>query len=174
MKMNTFEELFVHKMQSLYDMENQIIESMPTLLDMCSSQGLKDALQKHLQETEKQKEKLEVLANDLNIELEGPSNLAMEGMIDETMEMIQDNQKSPLMDAALIAAAQAVEHHEIACYGTAAEWAEKLGFDEAKKVLAEIMDEEKASDETLSKLAVETINQQAKDVSGQIAMGRTG
>lgn len=174
MKMNTFEELFVHKMQSLYDMENQIIESMPTPLDMCSSQGLKDALQKHLQETEKQKEKLEVLANDLNIELEGPSNLAMEGMIDETMEMIQDNQKSPLMDAALIAAAQAVEHHEIACYGTAAEWAEKLGFDEAKKVLAEIMDEEKASDETLSKLAVETINQQAKDVSGQIAMGRTG
>src|SRR4029079_9996286 len=99
---------------------------------------------------EKQKENLEVLCNDMNIELEGPSNLAMEGLIDQTMELIQDNETSPILDTALIAAGQAFEHYEISSYGTAAEWAEKLGFDQAKKVLAEIMLEEKATDEALS------------------------
>ena len=174
MKMKTFEDLFVNKMQSLYDTENQIIAAMPTLIDLCSTAELKKAFEQHLTETQTQKDRLEVLCNDMNIELEGPSDLAVEGIIDQAMELIQDNEKSPILDAALVACVQALEHYEITCYGTAAEWAETLGFIQAKNALAEIMKEEKKTDKLLSELAEQSINQQAKNVSGQIAMGRTG
>jgi ferritin-like metal-binding protein YciE len=174
MQIKTFQDLFVRKIQAIYDAENQIVEAMTPLAEFCSSQELKTAFQKHLKETEKQIEKLEALCDEMNIELEGPSNLAMEGMIDETMELIQDNEKSPLMDAALIAAAQSVEHYETSCYGTAATWAEQLGHIQAKKILGEILQEEKKEDEQLTQLAETLINQQANNLSGQIAMGRTG
>lgn len=174
MQIQTFQDLFLQKIQAIYDAERQITEAMPTLIDLCSSQELKDNLQKHLQETEKQIEKLEKLCDEMNLEIEGPSNLAMEGMIDETMELLQDNQPSPIVDAAIIAAAQSIEHYEISCYGTAAEWAEQIGNEEAQKVLAEIMNEEKMTDEKLSFLAESSINKLATQMSGQVPMGRMG
>lgn len=174
MKITSFHELFVHKIQAIYDAENQIIQAMPTMIDLCSSQDLRTSFEQHLTETQAQKDKLEKLCDEMNIELEGPSNLAMEGMLDEGMELFQDNEKSPILDAALIAAAQGIEHYEISCYGTAAEWAEKMGHEEAKQVLGEILQEEKKTDEMLTKLAKTIINSQAAETSGQIAMGRTG
>jgi ferritin-like metal-binding protein YciE len=174
MKIQNFHELFVHKVQAIYDAENQAIEAMPTMIDLCSSAELKQAMEKHLTESQNQKAKLEDLCNTMNIELEGPSNLAMEGMIDESMELLQDNEPSPILDAAIIAAAQAIEHYEITCYGTAAEWAEQMGHTDAQKILAEIMNEEKETDKKLQHLAEATINKQAADMSGQIAMGRMG
>lgn len=174
MKIATFHDLWVHKIQSIYDAENQILEAMPTITDLCSSLELRTHFQKHFEETQKQKEQLEKLCDEMNIELEGPSNLAIEGIIDEGMELLQDNEPSPILDAAIIAAVQAVEHYEITCYGTAAEWAKKMGHDNALKVLVEILDEEKKTDELLTQLAEQTINKQAADVSGQVAMGRMG
>ncbi len=165
MKMTTFHALFVHKIQSIYDAENQIIEAMPTVIDLCSTQALKDHMQKHLNETEDQIEKIEKLADELNIELEGYSNLAMEGMIDETMDLLQDNEPSPLLDAAIIAAAQAIEHYEMSCYGTAAEWAKQMGHESAKQVLGDILEQEKTTDELLTKLAETTVNKQATFMS---------
>src|SRR4051812_14552007 len=101
MKLQTFHDLFVHKIQAIYDAEKQMTEAMPTLIDLCFSEELKSSMQKHLSETEKQIEKLEILCNDLAIEAEGPSNLAMEGMIDQTMELLQDNVPSAILDAAI-------------------------------------------------------------------------
>lgn len=172
MQIRSFHDLFIQKIQAIYDAERQITEAMPTLIDLCSSEELRDNLQKHLDETEKQIEKIEKLCDEMDIEVEGPSNLAMEGMIDETMELLQDNQSSPIVDAAIVAAAQAVEHYEISCYGTAAEWAEQMGHENAQKVLAEIMEEEKATDAKLSFLAESNINKKATQMSGQVAMGR--
>jgi ferritin-like metal-binding protein YciE len=174
MKIQTFHDLFVHKLQSIYDAENQIIEAMPTLIDLAFSQDLKNTINKHLTETEQQKEKLEKLCYDINIDLEGPSNLAIEGMLDEAMELMQDNEPSPIIDAALIATIQAIEHYEISSYGSAAGWAEQMQHENAKKVLAEIKDVETNADQTLSQLAESIINKQAAQTSGQIAMGRMG
>ncbi len=174
MKIRTFHELLIQKIQSIYDAECQITEAMPTLIDLVSSQELKMNLQMHFEETEKQKERLEILADEMNLELEGPSNLAMEGIIDEAMDLLQDNTKSPIVDAAIIAACQAVEHYEITCYGTAAEWADVMNHENAKQVLGEILQEEKHSDQKLQQLAESMINKQAADMSGQTAMGRMG
>lgn len=167
MKINTFAELFTHKIQSIYDAENQIIEAMPTVIDLASNRELKSSLQKHLDETITQKEKLETLCDMLNMEIEGPSNLAMEGIVDHAMELFSDNEPSPILDAAIIAAAQEIEHFEISTYTTAAEWAEQLQFTDAENILAEIMNEEKHSDEILSKLAEQFVNKNATQTSGQ-------
>ncbi len=173
MKLDTLHGLFVHKIQAIYDAEKQITETMPTLIDLCSSQTLKSNMKKHLTETEKQIEKLEKLCDEMNIELEGPSNLAMEGMIDDTMELISDSEPSPILDAAIISAAQAVEHYEISCYGTAAEWADLMSHDNAKEILGEILTEEKATDELLTQMAKD-INEKAMQMAGSIPMGRMG
>ena len=174
MKLELFTNLFVRKIQCIYDAEQQIIEAMPTVIDLCTSQELQQTLQKHFDETERQIEKIEMLADELNIELEGSSNLGMEGLIDDMMDLLAENEKSPILDAAIIASAQEIEHYEIGSYGTAAEWAEQLGFDNAKKVLAEIMNEEKTADALLSQLAETLINKEAIETNGQIAMGRMG
>lgn len=174
MKISTFHNLFVHKIQAIFDAERQILEAMPTLIELASSQDLKNGMKQHLIETEQQYNKLEKLCLSLDIDPESLSNLAIEGMIDETMELLQDNEPSPIIDAAIIAAAQAVEHYEISAYGTAAEWAENLGLTEAKQTLAEILIEEKKTDQLLSDLAVKGINKQAVQMSGQIPMGRMG
>jgi ferritin-like metal-binding protein YciE len=172
MEIQTFHDLFVYKIQSIYDAVNQIIEAIPTMIDLASSQDLKNILVKHLKETDRQKEKLEKLSDDMEIDLEGTSSLAMEGILDDAMELLQDNEPSPIADAALIAAAQVIEHYKISSYGSAAEWAEQMQHMEAQKVLAELLEEEKNADKALSQLAESRINKQAAQASGQIAMGR--
>lgn len=173
MKLQTLHDLFIHKIQALYDAESQIIESMPTIIDLASNVELKNNLKKHLEETIKQKGELEKLCSYLDIDVEGPSNLAMEGIIDNNLELLQDNTPSPILDAAIIAGSQAIEHYEISCYGTAVEWAELMQHTQAKQILGDILKEEKNTDKLLTQIAT-MINKQAMQMEGQIPMGRMG
>jgi ferritin-like metal-binding protein YciE len=171
MKFTTFHELFVEKLQKLYDGEQQMIQAMPMMIDACTSMELKKSFEAHFRETQEQAKKLEAACKELGVELGGKSNIAMEGMIEETVQLIQENDKSPILDAALIACAQTVEHYEIACYGTAAAFAKQMGHQKALEYLVEILAEEKMTDEKLTKMAETTINKQAQEASdGKYAM----
>jgi ferritin-like metal-binding protein YciE len=170
MKLTNFHDLFVLKVQKLYDGEQQIIEALPKMIEMCTTPELKTAFESHLEETREQARKLEDLCSKLNIEPEGMANMGMEGIIEAGTEVMMANDKSPLLDAAIIATAQDVEHAEIAGYGTAATYAELLGIHEAKEVLGDILQEEKATDETLTQIAEQIINKEAQQTTKRFAM----
>lgn len=172
MKLNSLQDLFILEIQDLYDAEQQITQAMPTLLPMIHSQKLKDDMTNHLSETEEQIKKLEEICSTLQIEPVGKQCVGMEGIIEEGIELIQENNEpSPVLDAAIIGALQKIEHYEISGYGTAAAYAKQLGYDSALTTLVDIMNQEKKEDETLSKLAEGLINIQAEaSQNGKFAM----
>lgn len=161
MKLQSLRDLLIEEVQDLYDGEQQIIQAMPKLIEMTQSQNLKKAFSDHLEETKLQAKKLEKLCQELNFSAEGKSCFGMEGILEEGIELMSENEPSALLDAGLIGAAQRIEHYEIAGYGTAATLAEQLGYYHAKEVLGGILQEEKQSDEKLTELATHVINQKA-------------
>lgn len=161
MEITTLRDLFIHEVQDLYDGEMQIIQAMPKVIQMTSNDELRSLFKAHLEETKHQAKKLEKLCQELNFSAEGKSCFGMEGILEEGIELMQETAPSPVLDAGLIAAAQRVEHYEIAGYGTAATYAETLGYYHAKEILGEILEEEQTSDEKLTDLALHIVNQQA-------------
>jgi ferritin-like metal-binding protein YciE len=158
MTLNTLHDLFVEELQDLYDAEQQILEVMPSMIKATQSEELKQAFETHTEETQAQIAKLETLCEKLNIAVEGKHCVGMEGIIEEGVETVGENTTSSVLDAALIGVAQRVEHYEIAAYGCAAAYAKELGFTDAAATLAGIMEEEKRTDQKLSKLAEDHIN----------------
>jgi ferritin-like metal-binding protein YciE len=161
-KMKTLDDLLEHQLQDLYSAESQIIEALPLMKEKASDPQLKKAFETHLQETKKQRERLEQVAKLLGIKTQGDKCKAMEGIIKEAQSFMKEDADKNVMDAGLIAEAQRVEHYEIAGYGTARRYAHELGHNEAADLLAQTLEEEKDTDELLNDLAIQKINIKAQ------------
>lgn len=154
MKNQSLEQLFIDELEDMYSSEHQIIDSLPNLIKLASSPDLKEALTKHLKETQNQTVRIEKIFNLLNVKAKENPCEAMEGLLKEAEELTENRAKSPTLDAAIISAAQKVEHYEIASYGTLRSFAKQLGFDsEIIDLIQENLDEEGAADKKLTKIA---------------------
>jgi len=156
---NSLQELYVEQLQDLYNAENQIIKALPMMVESAQSDELRNALNEHLEVTRNQATRLEQIFEKLGEKPGSEKCKGMEGVLKEGSDLLQEVSEQ-VMDAAIIASAQRVEHYEIAGYGTARTYAELLGEDDAAAVLDEILSEEKEADETLTGLA-EDLNTEA-------------
>ena len=157
MKIPTLEKLFEDQLKDIYNAENQILKALPKMAKKASAAELKEAFTSHLQETKQQVERLDQIAAGLGQKLTGKKCKAMEGLIEEGSEVLEAEGPGPVIDAALIAAAQRVEHYEISAYGTARSLAEQLGHGHVVELLQETLDEESAADEKLSGISMEAV-----------------
>ena len=154
----TLQDLYIHQLQDIYYAENQITKALPTMIDKATDPQLRQGFEQHLRETEGQIERLKRVFSLEGLEPKGVTCPAIDGIIKEANETAGDVADKAVLDAALTAAAQAVEHYEIARYGTAIAWAKQLGRTECASILAETLAEEKATDEKLTALAESRIN----------------
>jgi ferritin-like metal-binding protein YciE len=155
MSINNLEDLFLHDLKDTLDAEKQILKALPKMAKACTSEELRAAFEEHKAMTETQVERLQTIFEGLGKAARGKHCHGMEGLLKEGEEMIKEEEPSATLDAALIAAAQKVEHYEIAAYGTLATYAKLLGNEEALDLLTETLEEEKATDENLTALAGE-------------------
>ncbi len=161
MKMESLEELFVEKLRDLYSAENQIIKALPKMVKAASSKELRNGFEEHLEQTRQHVERLDQIFEELDENPKGKKCTGMEGLLKEGKELMEEDIDPEVLDAGLIAAAQHVEHYEIAGYGCVRTYAELLGFSNATKLLQQTLDEEKQTDAKLTSLA-EEINVQAE------------
>lgn len=161
-KLKTLDDLLEHQMKDLYSAEKQIIDALPKMIKSTEDAKLKKAFETHLEETKGQKARLEQACEILGISPGRIKCKAMEGLVEEGEEAIDENATPEVKDASLIAAAQRIEHYEIAGYGTAAHYAERLGHQEVAKLLRQTLEEEQKTDTLLNKLAKNSINQKAE------------
>ena len=154
-KLKNLKDLLEHELQDLYSAEMQLTKALPKMADAAKSEKLKTAFKSHLEETKNQVNRLEQVANEIGIDLNGEECKAMKGLVKEGQEMIKEKAEESVHDAGLIASAQRVEHYEIAGYGTVLSYLEMLKFDKAKDLLGETLKEEKAANEKLTKIAEE-------------------
>ena len=163
-KKKTMKDLYIELLEDSFDSEHQITKALPKMADAADSAQLKKAFQKHLTETEGQIKKLEDVFASLDMKPKRKTCEATKGLIEEGKEMIdeKDDMAEGVSDAGLIACAQKVEHYEIASYGTLCELARILGFKDQQKLLAAILEEEKATDIALTKLAEGSVNKMAR------------
>ena len=153
--------LFLDTLKDIYYAEKQIYKALPKMAKAASSDQLRNAFEKHHDETEEHIERLEKVFDLLGKPARGKKCEAIEGIIDEGKVIMDEYRDEPALDAGLIAAAQAVEHYEISRYGTLKSWADKLSMNEAVKQLDQTLAEEKKTDDTLSKIAVSAVNAEA-------------
>ncbi len=158
---NSFKDLFVEQIKDLYDAEQRLTNALPKMADAANSQQLKQALQNHLRETEGHVARLEQIFRQISVEPERQTCDAMKGLVTEGETMIKAKGDPDVKDAALIAAAQRVEHYEISAYGTARSFARRLGLNQAVTLLQQTLEEEKAADEKLNMIAESSVNRQA-------------
>lgn len=158
---NNLNELFVHELKDLYDAENRLIEALPLMADAAVSPDLKAAFDQHLQETQNHARMLERIFQQLGQEPKRETCKAMQGLVKEGEDMISAKGDDKVRDAGLIAAAQRVEHYEMAGYGTVRTFAERLGHRDIAQTLQQILDEEGATDKKLTMLAESHINQES-------------
>ena len=158
----TMDDLFLHQLQDIYYAEQQISKSLPNMIEQATNPGLKSGFKKHLEETGKQIERLESVFAKLGKEPKGTTCPAIDGIIKEANETAGEIDDKTVLDVALVAAAQAVEHYEITRYGTLIAWAEELGHDDVVRFLTTNLNEEKATNTKLNTLATRRgINSQA-------------
>src|SRR5579863_272236 len=155
-------ELFVDTLKDVYYAEKQIYKSLPKMAKAANSDQLRAAFEKHHDETEGQIERLEQIFEQIGKPARGKKCDAIEGILDEGTEIMDEYKGEPALDAGLLAAAQAVEHYEISRYGTLKAWARELGLNDAVRLLDQTLDEEKKTDATLTKIAEAAVNQQAE------------
>ncbi len=161
MKVESIEDLFLDELKDLYSAEKQITKALPKLVKAASTKELSAAFDSHLQETKGHVERLEEIFQNLGKKGTGKTCEGMKGVLEEGSEVIQDIEKGPIRSAGLIAAAQRVEHYEIAGYGSVRAFAQLLGKRDIVEMLEETLEEEKAADEKLTKIS-ESVNQEAQ------------
>ncbi|HTW11662.1 MAG TPA: ferritin-like domain-containing protein [Solirubrobacteraceae bacterium] len=152
MSLSTLNDVFVEQIEDLYSAETQLVEALPKIAGAASDQQLQEAIKTHLEETRGHVQRLDQIKKDLGI-TGSQKCKGMEGLLAEGEEVIGEPGGGASKDAAIIAAAQRVEHYEIAAYGTARTLASELGYDDAKKLLNETLDEESHADQLLTKIA---------------------
>lgn len=153
MELNTLKDLYIHELKDLYSAEKQILKALSKMARAATSKQLADGFKKHLEETKVHAERLEKILGSHEETTRGPKCKGMEGVIKEGAEMIKEEADDEVRDAGLIAAAQRVEHYEMAGYGTARTYAELLGDKAGAKLLQQTLNEEAATDEKLTKVA---------------------
>jgi ferritin-like metal-binding protein YciE len=150
----TMDDLLLHGLKDIYYAENQIVKALPKLIDKSTNRDLSKGLKDHLEETKKQIERLDQVFKKLDQDPEGVKCPAIDGLIQEGDELAGEVADKEVLDAAIVGAAQAVEHYEIARYGTLIAWAEALGHDDIVRFLNTNLNEEKAADKKLSGVAL--------------------
>lgn len=152
------QDLYVEQLRDLHSAENQILKALPKMIAKTTHAELKQALQEHERVTEKQVQRLETIFSELGEKPTGHKCKGMEGLLEEGEEALKDFKDGDVLDAAIIASAQRVEHYEIAGYGTVRSMASMLGFDKQAQLLQQTLDEEGETDEKLSGLAERVVN----------------
>ena len=161
MSLDSLHDLYVDELKDIHSAERQLLRALPRMAKAAESPELRSAFESHLKETEKQVERLDKIFAELEKKATGKKCKGMEGLIEEGKEMMEEEADPAVMDAALIAAAQRVEHYEIAAYGCVRNYAELLGYAAAARLLQQSLDEEEAADKKLSQLAEGGINEAA-------------
>jgi ferritin-like metal-binding protein YciE len=161
MKIESMEELFVQQIEDLYDAEKRLVKALPKMAEASTSLSLRQAFESHLQQTVGHVSRLEAIFGQLNKDAKGQTCDAMKGLVSEGEDMVSHIDESPLRDAGLIAAANRVEHYEIAAYGSARTFAQTLGLGQAATLLEQTLQEEKEADQKLTRLAEQMVNEEA-------------
>jgi len=157
----TLDDLFVHTLRDIYYAEKQIVEALPKMIEKATAPDLKAGFEKHLEETEGHVERVEKVFDMHGVEAKEVDCPAIDGILEEADEVSGEVEDKQVLDAALIASAQAVEHYEITRYGTLIAWAKQLGREDCASVLAQNLKEEEATDKKLSALAETRVNREA-------------
>jgi ferritin-like metal-binding protein YciE len=161
----TLHDAFIDELRDVYNAEQQITKALPKMIKAANARELKQAFNDHLEETRHQIERLEQVFESLEEKARGKKCDGMAGIIEEGKTAMGEDFDEPTMDATLVAAAQRVEHYEMAAYGTLIAWAEAMGHGDAVSLLQENLEEEKAADQKLTKLAESGINEQAAELA---------
>lgn len=169
MSLNSMKDLFVEELRDLYHAENQLIKAIPKMAKAASAPELKMAFEEHLDVTKEQIVRLESIFKELDMSPKGKVCKAMQGLIEEGKEIIESDGEPAVKDAALIAAAQRVEHYEMAGYGCVRTFARVLGYSKAETLLQRTLDEEGEADHALTDLAESVINRQADEADDELA-----
>jgi ferritin-like metal-binding protein YciE len=154
-------DLLIHELKDLYSAEKQMTKALPKMIKAADNADLKQALEDHLAETEEHVGRLETIFGQLEISGRGTKCKAMEGLVEEGKSILEEEMDQEVRDAAIISAAQRVEHYEIAGYGCARTFAQRLGHNEVAELLQTTLDEEKAADEKLTQIAMDRVNAEA-------------
>jgi ferritin-like metal-binding protein YciE len=162
MKLNSLENLYREQLRDLHSAEKQLTVALPKMAEGASSSNLRKAFEQHLKQTEQHVDRLEQIFQEIDLRPSRKKCKGMEGLIKEGEEILNEDGESAVKDAGLIAAAQRVEHYEIAGYGTVRTYAEQLGHKKAASLLQQTLDEESKANEKLTQLAEGGINQRAK------------
>jgi ferritin-like metal-binding protein YciE len=157
MKLETLEDVFVDQLKDLYSAESQLIRSMPAMAKMCQAPELQQCLQEHLTVTERQRDRLDQIGERLGVKLTGKGCKAMKGLLEEGREAKEEFGKGPVRDALVVAAAQRIEHYEIAAYGTARAMAQALNRSELVGLLDQTLQEEGEADKLLTKVVYDAV-----------------
>jgi ferritin-like metal-binding protein YciE len=169
MTMTSLEELLNDELKDLYSAESQIIKALPKMAEAATSNDLVRAFEEHLEQTHRHVERIEQACEQLNVKPRGKKCAGMEGVIEEGKEALKESMESDVRDAALIGAAQRVEHYEIAAYGTARAHARQLGLTNVADILSQTLEEEKRTDQKLTGLAENRVNVQAAMGEGTLS-----
>ena len=161
MNLDSLNKLYIESLKDLYSAEQQILQALPKMIQATTNDKLRTALEDHRQETERQVERLDRIGQMHSTSLTGHKCKAMEGIVEEGKEVLEANADDAVRDAAIIAAAQRVEHYEMAGYGCSRTYARLLGFDEAAQLLQETLDEEGEADKKLTAIAEAMVNERA-------------
>jgi ferritin-like metal-binding protein YciE len=161
MSLDSLEKLFLEELKDVYNAEKQILRALPRMIKAAESPELQQAFSKHLKETEGQVQRLERVFQELGQSVRGKTCKGMQGLLEEGKEVMEKDGEGAVIDAALIASAQKVEHYEIAAYGCLRTYAQLLGLSQAEQLLQQTLDEEEATDEKLTELGETGINEAA-------------
>ena len=162
MEMETLKDLYVEELKDLYSAENQMIKALPKMIKAASHEELKQAFSRHLQESEIHAQRLEEVCDELGVSPKGKKCVGMEGLLKEGSELIKEKPEPDVLDAGLIAAAQHVEHYEMAGYGCVRTYARQLGYENQAQLLQTTLDEEGDTDKLLTEIAESSINIEAE------------
>ena len=173
MKLESLRDLFVDELKDLYSAEHQLLKALPKMAKAATAPELKRAFESHLKETKGQVERLEQVFRSLDVSPRGKKCKAMEGLVEEGAELMQEDAEPEVMDAGLIAAAQRVEHYEMAGYGCVRTYAQLLGESKAVTLLQKTLDEEGAADKKLTQIAKQ-INVDAEEDENAIHARQNG
>ena len=160
-KITSLEDLYTDMLKDLYSAEKQLVQALPKMAKAAQSADLEKAFQEHLKQTEEHVARIERIFSDMDSSPRGKKCVAMEGLVAEGKELLEEDVDPDVLDAGLIAAAQKVEHYEISSYGTARTWAESLGKDKAARLLQKTLEEESAANDKLTQIAESRANLRA-------------
>ena len=161
MKLDTLQKLYTNELRDLYNAEHQLLKALPKMAKAASSEDLKDAFEKHLEQTKSHVERLEQVFEELNEKPKSKTCRAMKGLVEEGSEILQQDGEESVLDAGIIVSAQKVEHYEIAGYGSVRTFAHLLGQNKAAELLQTTLDEEAETNQVLNRLAESIVNPEA-------------